>query len=73
MQNYIYKKHLTWYICTYKASLVTQMVKSLLAMQQTQVWAPGKEDTLEKWDWEFNITIYLELEKKIQMSSSPDL
>ena len=31
-----------------KASLVTQMVKSLPAMQETQIWSLGQEDPLEK-------------------------
>ena len=30
------------------ASLVTQIVKNLLAMQETQVPSPGGEDPLEK-------------------------
>ena len=31
-----------------KASLVAQMVKNSLAMQETWVWFPGREDPLEK-------------------------
>ena len=30
------------------ASLVAQMVKNLAAMQETQVWSLGQEDSLEK-------------------------
>ena len=30
------------------ASLVSQMVKSLPAVQETQVWSLGQEDPLEK-------------------------
>ena len=30
------------------ASLITQLVKNLPAMQQTQVWPLGQEDPLEK-------------------------
>ena len=36
------------YICIFELSLVAQMVKSLLAMWETQVQALGWEDTLEK-------------------------
>ena len=32
----------------YRASLVAQTVKRLLAMQETQVWFLGQEDPLEK-------------------------
>ena len=32
----------------YRASLVAQMVKNLLAMQETWVWSLGWEDPLEK-------------------------
>ena len=32
----------------YLASLVAQMVKNLLAMQETRVWSLGREDPLEK-------------------------
>ena len=34
--------------CFFWASLVAQMVKSLLAMQKTQVRSLGQEDPLEK-------------------------
>ena len=30
------------------ASLVAQMVKNLPAMQETQIWSLGQEDTLQK-------------------------
>ena len=33
---------------TVLASLVAQMVKNLLTMQETQVWSLGQEDPLEK-------------------------
>ena len=36
------------YICIFELSLVAQMVKSLLAMWETQVQALGWEDPLEK-------------------------
>ena len=36
------------YIQTLSTSLVTQMVKRLLTMWETQVWSPGREDPLEK-------------------------
>ena len=32
----------------FQASLVAQMVKNLLAMQETQIWSLGWEDPLEK-------------------------
>ena len=32
----------------FQASLVGQMVKNLLAMQETQIWSLGWEDPLEK-------------------------
>ena len=35
-------------ICIIWVSLAAQLVKSLLAMQETQVWYPGWEDALEK-------------------------
>ena len=35
-------------LLTYQAFLVAQMVKSLPAMQETQVWSLGQEDPLEK-------------------------
>ena len=31
-----------------EASVVSQMVKNLPAMQETQVWCPGREDPLKK-------------------------
>ena len=36
------------YYVYYQASLEGQSVKSLPAMQETQVWSLGQEDTLEK-------------------------
>ena len=50
-------KYLPTVVCPYKeyhsatkkkSSLVAQMVKSLPAMQETQVQCPGQEDPLEK-------------------------
>ena len=36
--------------CLYtRASLVAQMVKNLLPMQETQIQSLGQEDPLEKW------------------------
>ena len=34
--------------CNVQASLLAQMVKNLPAIQKTQVWSLGKEDSLEK-------------------------
>ena len=34
--------------CSFRASLVAQMVKRLPAMRETQVWSLGQEDPLEK-------------------------
>ena len=44
-QNYILKRGS---LCTLRAFLVSQMVKNLLAMQETWVWSLGWEDPLEK-------------------------
>ena len=35
------------FMCVYKASLVTQMVKNLPTVQEIQVQSLGQEDTLE--------------------------
>ena len=35
-------------LCVIEASLVAQVVKNLLAVQETRVWALELEDTLEK-------------------------
>ena len=35
-------------VCLGRASLVAQMVKNLLAMQEIQVWPLGREDSLKK-------------------------
>ena len=35
-------------VILYKVSLVAQMLKNLLAMQEAQVWSLGQEDPLEK-------------------------
>ena len=41
-------RHYIMLILNIWASLIAQMVKSLPAMQETQVWSLGQEDTLEK-------------------------
>ena len=52
MKSYQHQFDEVWYIFTFQfhrvASLVTQMVKNLPAMQETQVPSLGQEDPLEK-------------------------
>ena len=43
--DWVTSLHFTY--VTYRASLVAQMIKNLPAMQETQVWSLGREDTLK--------------------------
>ena len=45
---YTIKEFIAGY-CYFGASLVAQVVKNLLGMQETRIWSLGQEDPLEKW------------------------
>ena len=72
--------HATWY-----ASLVTQMVKNLPAVQETWVWSLGLEDPLEKgmathsnilaWriPWIVHEVAESDITEQLTLSLSPDI